>query len=169
MNKNKIIYTLSTHLVVCVISIVCTLYYVGWWARESLLLANNQFKGSGMLIARYSNNVDMQRAFGGKNEYREALIAFSNALDEARSQTPNDPILSEDIISTDKMLNYIRLSMLEKEIGNNAEAEKYKAEAISFCQKIPWEDCSYEKLEKITIKLNEKFIFKGSNKKNKNP
>ncbi|MEA3438334.1 MAG: hypothetical protein U9R43_17855 [Thermodesulfobacteriota bacterium] len=64
--------------------------------------------------------------------------------------------ISETIYYGDKMLAHVRLSRIEKHMGNNEEALKHMERAREACANRKWEDCSEKKLIWFAKRLDEK-------------
>lgn len=165
--KKKALSTVlvSSHLVAVVAGFMGAAWYFDWWARDALGQANAMLN-DGMLIVRYSTYADLQRVVGGTDEYREALLTLSEAIEQARS--PNDPLLTDNVYFTDKALTYTNLARLEEGAGNSYKAGIYRKNAIEACSSIPWDNCSYEYLEKISRKLEENSVLNSLQKKTNN-
>ncbi len=158
MNKKTLTIIVISNLAVCLISVCATYYYLGWWVNYRIEKADEKLnQGISSSLFRYYSNVDLQQEYGGPDKYRKALIAFSKALDETKAQAPNNPLLSDDVIYTDKTLIFVRLALLEEGQGNFQKADSHKCDAIAFCKKIPWDDCTFEKLNRVYNRLDEKY------------
>jgi hypothetical protein len=103
-----------------------------------------------------------QRALGGDEDYRDSLLMFLKALDEARS--PIDPLFDEKSYNTDKTLTLVRLSLVEQKIGDSRKSEDYMNKALESCKKIGWKDCSEPNLTWFTERLDRNTVF-GEQKK----
>jgi hypothetical protein len=133
----------------------------GWYSWKTVKQAD-ALLGHAAILSRYSMHVEMQRAHGSDKDYRDALLAFSEALDLARF--PESPLYSDTIYYTDKSLIYVRLSELEDKIGNAEQTEKYMGLAVDYCEKVGWEDCTPERLTWISDRLNAESIFNAADK-----
>ncbi len=154
MKNKKCIILIVSHILTCFVSVVATFAYFGWSARDSMSSFNSMLNGS-ILMNRYALHVDLQEAYGSQEEYQEALFAFLKALDQAKKLEPADPMLSPTIFFTDETLAFTRLAKLAKEQRDKEQFIKFKELAISACKNIPWSDCSYEQLVKVSIRYDK--------------
>src|SRR4030042_6298600 len=106
----KIILLIVSHILVLIIGFTGALWYV----EENLKKANAMMNSSS-IISRYLMLAQAQRALGKDQDYRDSLLIFLKALEEARS--PIDPLFDEKSYNTDKTLTLVRLSLVEKKIG----------------------------------------------------
>lgn len=164
MNWKKIIILTFTHSISFSAAILLTMSLFGKKSADTMFKVDDMLKG-GMLVNHYNLIVEMQNAYGGPNEYKNALLAYSEALDLAKSEFPNSPLFSDKIYTTDKTLIYTRIAKIEERIGNEESFSKYKAKALKTCNKIPWkENCTYEDLKEIITKLEKNSTFKNNEK-----
>ena len=112
---------------------------------------------SSSIISRYLMLAQAQRALGKDQDYRDSLLIFLKALEEARS--PIDPLFDEKSYNTDKTLTLVRLSLVEKKIGDSRKYEEFMNKALESCKKIGWKDCSESKLIWFTERLDKNSIF----------
>ncbi len=95
--RTKIILLIVSHVLVLIIGFAGALWYV-----ESNLKKVNALMNSSSIISRYSMLAQAQRALGKDEDYRDSLLMFLKALDEARS--PTDRLFDEKGYNTDKTL-----------------------------------------------------------------
>lgn len=161
MNRaSKIGILVATHLAAAGIGASA-----GIWYLERSLWQMNALMSNMMLITRYATHAELQRVEGGDEEYRESLLAFLAALDQARN--PDDPLYSEKVNLTDKTLTYVRLARLEQRTGNQASYERYMTQAVSTCKRITWKNCEAGHLVSISERLEKKSLSGEPNEKSK--
>ena len=153
LKKNSIILLVVSNIITAISCFLVAWFVYGWWGANIFLQTKDMFQG-GMAIIHYSNIVSLQRSYGSVTEYRNALVAYNAALDEAKVNFPNSPILTDDIFYTDKTFAYVRLANLESFEGNIAQSKKFQNKAVSMCKKIPWENCEFEHLSEICSSLD---------------
>ncbi|MCP3931050.1 MAG: hypothetical protein GY705_18360 [Bacteroidetes bacterium] len=159
MNFKKVITLTLTHSMVCIVTFFLTMAFVGKQAADTMFKVDDMLKG-GMLVNHYNLNVELQNAYGGPSEYKEALLAYSEALDLAKSETPNNPLFSEKTYNTDKTITYTRIAKLEEKERNKESYNNYKSKALEACNKIPWkEKCNYKNLKEIVTKFEQNSTF----------
>ena len=152
----NIVLLLCSHLLVALLVVSVS----SWWHARELAeqtRQNNAMLSHVMLISRHAAVVDMQRLHAYPEGYRDALLLYSNVLDQTRQIKA--PIFSEKAYATDKALTFERLSRVERELGNPEQAERYFAKAQEFCAKTGWQDCSRENLTKISRQLEQFNLF----------
>ena len=151
-------------MAVGIIGIIGAMAYIGWDYKNTRTQVNDMFQ-SGVLITHYGMVANMQRVYGGPNEYRASLLAVSEALDQAKELYPNNPLHSEKSYCTDKMLVYTRLARLEEEQDNIDQFEQYKGEATKWCRSVPWRNCNWEFLMEVTTKFDKNSFFNKAEEK----
>ena len=65
-------------------------------------------------------------------------------------------MISESVLTFDKMLTYGRLARLVRKNGDELEAKKFMALAVEECNRTSWKDCSYEKIEHTLSELERR-------------
>ncbi len=148
----KIVIFMLSHLAACTVGV-----FGGIWYLQRSMLEANAMMNSMVVLSRHQAHVETQRALGNDNDYKNALLTFSNALDQARSF--EDSFFDDKLYYTDKTLTYIRLARLQNKIGNQQEFQKYKNLALSFCSKLHWKDCRYESLVDFSKRLEQNSIL----------
>lgn len=155
--RTKIILIIASHVLVLVIGFGGALWYV----KDNLEKANAMMNSSS-IISCYLMLAQAQCALGKDEDYRDSLLMFLKALDEARS--PIDPLFDEKSYNTDKTMTLVRLSLVEKKIGNSQKSEGYMNKALESCKKIGWKECSEGKLIWFIERLDKNSVF-GEQKK----
>ena len=148
----KIAILMLSHLTACAVGVFGCI----WYLQQSMIEANSMMN-SMMVLSRHQAYVKTQRTLGNDDDYRNALLTFSNALDQARSY--KDSFFDDKLYYTDKTLTYIRLARLQNKIGNQQESQKYENLALSFCSKLHWKDCTYERLVNFSKRLEQNSIL----------
>lgn len=141
--RTKVVLTI-THIVVLAIGIVVGAKLAG----EGMKMTSQ-----GAMISHYGLRVDIQRNEGDRDAYRKALIAYLGILDDI-IQHPSD-FFDPNTTAVDKMFVYERLSRLEKEANNSKKADEYMSLAVQTCGSTGWKDCSIERINKVSKKLEE--------------
>ena len=126
--------------------------------RDGLLMTSQ-----GAAIAHYAALVDIQRDEGDRDAYRKSLIAFLGVLDDV-AKHPSE-FFDSKTTATDMMLIYARLSTLEKEAGNAEASDAYAKLAVDTCARTGWKDCSIERIQKISRRMEESSWFKATETK----
>ncbi len=126
--------------------------------REGLLMTSQ-----GAAIAHYSTLVDIQRNEGDRDAYRKSLIAFLAVLDDV-AKHPSE-FFDRNTTATDMMLIYARLSTLEKEAGNAVASDAYAKLAVDTCGHTGWKDCSIERIQTISRRMEESSLIKPTEAK----
>ena len=150
--STKIVLLIVSHVLVLIIGFAGAL-----WFLEDDIKKGNALINSTSMISRYLMLSQAQRALGENEDYRDSLLMILKALDEVRS--PIDPLFDEKSYNADKTLTLVRLSLVEKKIGDSRKSEDYMNEALEFCEKIGWKDCSESKLIWITERLDRNSVF----------
>ncbi len=65
-------------------------------------------------------------------------------------------LISGSAYLKDKMLDYARLSIIEKNLGNKQNSEKHMDIAIEVCKDLKWKECTEEKLIYFERLIDEK-------------
>ncbi|MCP4289991.1 MAG: hypothetical protein GY792_37190 [Gammaproteobacteria bacterium] len=152
VNIKKAVYVTATHFLCFVLGIFASTYLL-----ENMYKDAYTSKNSMTLIAHYSMYSEIQRAKGGSEEYRDSLFVFLNALELARSE--HDLFFSETAYKTDKLFVYLRLSEVEKSLGNIEKSKKHLGMAVDLCKSSNWDDCTPKHLFLMVNKLDEQSIF----------
>jgi hypothetical protein len=160
MTKNKkiLIFT-STHLLALVVGAVIVFLWLGIEAKKTVT-ESNAMMTQVAVVSRYAAFVDVQRINGTKEEYKEALMNFLTAIDEAVKQPSS--FYDKKMQAGDKTLTYERLSRLEKEAGNLNKADEYINLAKENCNNAGWKDCSIDHIILISKKLEDKSFYNES-------
>jgi len=116
------------------------------------------FLSNARLFSWYSAYAEAQHAYAGDTEYKEALLGFLKLLEEYKDS--NDVLYTAKAYSMDKTLTYERLSRLERKLGNQEKSTEYMKLAISTCPGTGWKDCSTEKIQMISKRLEEGGMFR---------
>jgi hypothetical protein len=98
-------------------------------------------------VARYSEYAGIKYKYAKYPEAKMALLNFINLLDNYKSST--DPMISQSVLTTDKILTYCRLARLSRKNGDDTEAKQFMALAVEECKRTSWKNCSDEKVENI--------------------
>jgi hypothetical protein len=147
-----------THIIAVVLGAVAVYIWLGFNVGQKMTEANATMT-QGALISRYAAFVNVTRAYGTKEEYKESLLKFLAALDEAAKQ-PSSLLFDKKTYSKDKTFTYERLSRIEKEAGNITKSVEYTKLAIENCGSSGWKDCSIDHIAMISKKLEENTGFK---------
>lgn len=110
-------------------------------------------------IANYSFYTDIQFKNAEYPEAKEALLNFIKLLEDSKDS--KDPMISESILTFDKMLAYGRLAQLTRKNGHEAEAKKFMDLAVEECNRTSWKDCSDEKVEHV-LSTMERSVLQGT-------
>lgn len=65
-------------------------------------------------------------------------------------------LITSTVYYADKMLGHIRLSRIEKQLGNVDSSQSHMKIAIEACSQRGWKDCSNENLTHFANKFDEK-------------
>lgn len=158
----KILIFASTHLGALLAGGVIVFLWLGLNAKKTMTEANAMMTQIA-LVSRYSTFADAMRTNGTKEEYKEALINFLTATDEAVKQPTS--FYDKKMQTRDKTLTYERLSRLEKDMGNNAKAEEYFKLATENCNNGGFKSCSTDYITMISKKLEDKSFFNDTDKR----
>lgn len=159
MKKGTIIVILvSTHLLTLALGFFGAALYL----RQTLVRAASM-TNSLAIISHYSLFTQAQRTLGSDDDYRDALLLFLKALDNARS--PDGPLFTLEVYKAEKALTYVRLSRVEENGGNHQESREYMNEARDICRELNWRDCSSERLVMLVEKLDQEDAFSESKDK----
>lgn len=150
---------LMTHLMAVVVGVAFAFWYITADTKSTLEDANNMLNQSAML-SRYNFYVEMQRANAPVEDYKKALITFVSVVDQAMEM--QSPIDDTKILKTDKLLAYERLSRIEVGLGNKDAAQNYMEQAIGLCNELKWSDCSQDKINMLSEKLEQSSLFAAS-------
>ena len=157
MTKNKkIALLICSHLLVAILCLGGAALWIEKKAVE-IIEESADFYSHTVLVSHYSALVDVQRNNAGPEGYREALLIFSDVLDETKEM--DSFMFSEYAYSVDKALTFERLSRVEKELGNIQKSEEYLDLAIEHCEGTGWKSCTKEKLSEISAKLEQNGLF----------
>jgi hypothetical protein len=107
-------------------------------------------------IATYSLYAETQLKNAEYPEAKKALLDFIKLLDASKGSS--DPMISESVLTTDKMLTYGRLSRLSRKHGDDIEAKQFMALAVEECKRTSWKDCSDEKVEYVLTELERRSL-----------
>ncbi len=116
------------------------------------------FLSNARLFSWYSGYAEAQHAYAGDAEYKEALLSFLKLLNEYKDS--NDILYTPKAHLMDKTLTYERLSRIEQKLGNQEKSAEYMKLAISTCPGTGWKDCSIEKIQMISKRLEESGMFR---------
>ncbi len=153
--KKKLVLVF-THIIAVCIGAAAVFLWFGLNAREMMQKGNATLTQMA-LISRYAAFVDVKRTSGTKEEYRESLLKFLTAIDEALKQPSG--FYDKKMHSEDKTLTYERLSRLEKEAGNVNKSDEYMKLAIESCNNGGWKDCSADRITRISKELEDKSLI----------
>ncbi|MCP3178344.1 hypothetical protein MJO47_14660 [Desulfuromonas sp. KJ2020] len=155
----KITLLICSHLLVALICLGGAAY---WFDSHlvDVLEKGNAFATEAALISRYAAFVETQRSNDYPEGYKEALLIFSEAVDQTKEI--ESPMFTEKSYYIDKTLIYVRLSRVENETGNTQKANEYLSEAQMFCENSGWKDCSKDHLIEISVKLEQNSLFSNS-------
>ncbi|TAN39055.1 MAG: hypothetical protein EPN25_12520 [Nitrospirae bacterium] len=151
-----------THLLALFAGALLVFLWLGFNAKR-VMTEGNAMMTQMALMSRYSTFADVMRTNGTKEEYKEALINFLKATDEAVKQPTT--FYDNKMAARDKTLTYERLSRLEKEMGNNTKAEEYIKLATDNCNNGGFKSCSPEYITMISKKLEDKAFNNTTEKK----
>jgi len=157
MTQNKkIILLIISHLFV---AIICLGGAAIWFEKRAvdIISDGSDYLNDALLISRYSALVDIQRTNAYPDGYREALLIFSDVLDQ--SKEINSMMFSERTYNMDKTLTFERLSRVEKELGNVEKSNEYIQVAKEYCSGTGWKDCSIERITEISARLEQSSVF----------
>ncbi len=126
--------------------------------RQGLLMTSQ-----GAAIAHYATWVDIQRTEGDRDAYRKSLIAYLGVLDDVAKHP--SAFFDSKITTFDIVLTYERLSRLEKEAGNADASDAYRKLAVDTCGHTGWKDCSIERIQKISRRMEEGSLIKPTGAK----
>jgi hypothetical protein len=129
--------------------------WLGFDAKQ-MMKEGNAMMTQVALVSRHADFVDVMRANGTKEEYKEALLNFLTAIDEAVNQPSS--FYDKKMHARDKTLTYERLSRLEKEAGNIEKSDEYIKLATESCNNSGWKDCSAGHITMISKKLEDKTL-----------
>jgi len=154
--KKKIILLIISHLFVAV---TCLGGAAIWFEKRAvdIISEGSDYLNDALLISRYSALVDTQRTNAYPEGYREALLVFSDVLDQ--SKEINSMMFSARTYSMDKTLTFERLSRVEKELGNVQKSNEYAQVAKEYCSDTGWKDCSIERITEISTRLEQTSLF----------
>jgi hypothetical protein len=148
-----------THILAAVLGGAVAIYiWFGFNVYQKITEANATMTQAA-LISRYALFTDVMRSNGTKEEYKESLLKYLAALDEAAKQ-PSSVLFDKKTYARDKTLTYARLSRLEKEAGNITKSVEYIKLATENCGNSGWKDCSVDQIAMISKKLEENTGFK---------
>ena len=155
----KITLLICSHLLVAIICLGGAAY---WFDNHliGIIKKGNAFATEAALISRYSAFVETQRRNDYPEGYKEALLMFSEAVDQAKEI--KSPMFTEKSYYIDKTLIYVRLSRVENETGNTQKANEYLSKAQQYCESSGWQDCSKDRLVEISVKLEQNSLFGSS-------
>ena len=105
--------------------------------------------------------MQVQRYADTPEAYEAALRDHLVVLDRRESMKrnpllPNDPLLSGNIDRLDRVLAYIRLSVLATQRGRVDDAAKYQKQALAACPALGWKTCDWEHMSALVQKLDER-------------
>ena len=87
---------------------------------------------------------------GLKNSLEDFLLMVE------RYRTVDNPLFTETTYYGDLMITHLRLSRIEKKLGNSNEAQSHMLKAQNACLKRGFKDCSETKLIDFSKRLEEK-------------
>lgn len=108
-------------------------------------------------IATYSLYAETQLKNANYPDAKKALLNFIKLLDDSKGSA--DPMISESILTVDKMLTYGRLARLSRNNGDDIEAKQFTALAVQECKHTSWKDCSDEKVEYVLTELERRSLL----------
>ena len=112
-------------------------------------------------IDHLSTYVMIQHFQGTQEAYDVSLHDLLVALDE-RARAGPGPLSSGQILSVDRALTYIRLSLLATERNDLDAAAKYRAQAEALCPRAGWKSCSWDEMTKVVRGLDENSMWNTS-------
>jgi hypothetical protein len=154
--KNKIILFILSHFVAIAMGIAGVLWYMTVDVRKF----NASLTGVA-IISRYEKLVEAERGLGKEQEYRDALLAFLIASEEAYKL--GGPLLTEKLYHKDRTLTFTRLALIEEKMGAEGKAKEYFNKTIQECQFTGGNDCSITKLRSVVEVLDRKNDFNVRN------
>ena len=125
---------------------------LGWYGYEKLVLSFN-FVDEAALVSRYAAYRDIRRASNTGTEHRNALLAYLNALEQAKRH-PNRNFTERNYF-IDKTIIYFRLSLIAKREGNEKESGMYLHQALTSCAHTGWQDCTKSRLYVISNQVED--------------
>ena len=152
----KVITYIFTHLLALLAGGMVVVLWLGFDAKK-MFTESNAMMTQMALMSRYSAFADVMRTNGSKEEYKEALINFLKAGDDAVKQPSS--FYDNKMLARDKTLTYERLARLEKEMGDNTKAEEYFKLATENCNKGGFKNCSPDYITMISKRLEDKSII----------
>jgi hypothetical protein len=159
--KKKLILTF-THIVAVLLGAAVVVVWFGLNTKK-IITEGNAMMTQMALMSRYSTYVDVMHTNGTKEEYKEALINFLTATDEAVKQPSS--FYDKKMQARDKTLIYERLSKLEKEMGNNRKAEEYFKLATENCNNGGFKTCSRDYITIMSRKHEDKSFTNNAEKR----
>ena len=160
--SKKIILFTTTHLLAIIAGGLIVFLLLGLNAKK-MMTESNAMMTQIALMSRYSAFVDVMRTDGIKEQYKDALLNFLKASDEAVKQPSS--FYDTKMQAIDKTLTYERLSRLEKEMGNNTKSEQYFKLATANCNNGGFKSCSPDYITMISKKLEDKSFGSQPNEK----
>ena len=110
-------------------------------------------------VDHLASYIKVQRYAGTPEAYEAALHDYLIVLDQRErvKHSPlfrNDSLFSGNIERVDRVLTYVRLSVLAAQRGLVDEAAKYQKQAVAACPQSQWKSCGWERLSALVQKLD---------------
>jgi hypothetical protein len=116
---------------------------------------------SGANLALYKNLV-VCNCYGHPEEQNaKELSTYLSALRESKEKNPASHLLSQEI-----GLTYVRLSLIEKKLGHQSQADEDMRSGQSELASLGWKDVSGEHLYLLLSQLNSEYQRPGKTQKN---
>ncbi|MFA6053999.1 MAG: hypothetical protein WC769_01360 [Thermodesulfovibrionales bacterium] len=108
-------------------------------------------------VATYSLYAETQYKNAKYPDAKKALLNFIKLLENTKGSA--DPMISESVLTFDKMQTYGRLARLSRNNGDDIEAKQFMVLAVEECKRTSWKDCSDTKVESILTELERRALL----------
>lgn len=123
--------------------------YVGY------VVSNDQvFAEDVIVMSKQYQFIEIARAEGSDDLYKEALLGFLDLLESLKSKRKRSPLFTERVLATDIALTHARLAILSEDNGDINGKTNHLNLAESYCPETGIIDCTSEKIVEMVKQLD---------------